>query len=258
MNDLYKIVEEYTNFIVEGKKVQIPYSIVGNQMSSDEKLNSGRTTKFSNFAGKGTPNQIRLTLIKKAKKEGFDLSRKKSEEITQFLICQGIGVDCSGFVYNTLNSHLKNTAHISLDKLILRFSGTIGRFERFLFSRNRVRKCSAEVLTNELNSFKVERVRDILPGDMIRLTHRNWMGKHIALIVNVTKDYLVYAHSSEYTKENGPHFAKIRILSPDEGLEKQEWLEKTYNGKDYGRDAFLLDKGDSVRRLKYYESKTNN
>jgi hypothetical protein len=251
-DSLFSIVHKYTEFHINGKRVQIPYCIVGNKVEPSNHPESGRTTKFSNYAGKGTAEQINQALIQSAKKENLDLSTKTSAEITRFMIEQGIGIDCSGFVYNVLNEYFKKTKHITLDEIIFRFPGIMGSVENLLFRNNRVRRCSAEVLTSDLNTIKISKVKDIQPGDMIRLTHPNWAGKHIAIIVEVSFDHIQYAHSSEYTQNKGPHTARINTLFPNEGLEKQEWLESTIEGNNYGKVAYIPERGDSIRRIKLY------
>ncbi len=118
--------------------------------------------------------------------------------------------------------------------------------------KNRVRRSSAATLTSNLNSVKVEAVQDIRPGD-IRLTHVDWSGKHIAIIVATSPKTITYAHSSETTKTQGPHFATIKILDKHKGLDAQQWSEVTQDNQAYGPFAFDPKRGDSVRRLRYLE-----
>ena len=250
-NLLLKFAQEYINFSIEGKKVNIPYCIVSQKKERKPSYAMARTGKYSNYAGKGSPEQIRTALLSAAKKKPFDLTARGPEEITAFMIHEGIGIDCSGFVYNVLDTYLRATRDSSLDRLILRYPGILGGIERLLLSRDRVRRSSAATLTSDLNTTIIEKVKDIQLADMMRLTHSYWKGKHIAIIVDIHKKYITYAHTSEFTKTQGPHLGKIVIVNPEKGLESQAWLETTQTGVNYGEYAFDPRRGDSVRRLKY-------
>lgn len=251
---LYSFANEYISFEIAGKIINVPYSITKEGMAQyaiGDDSSGGQTDKYANYGGKGTPEQIRNIVIQTAEKDKFDLQKAKPEEIIDFMIEHGIGVDCSGFVYNVLNLYLKKTKNKSLDTLILRYKGIAGILERFLLQYNRVRRSSAATLTNDLNTVKIEAIKDIRPGDMIRLTHTDWKGKHIAIIVDVDDNNITYAMSSQYTITQGVHFGEIQILDKTKGLEAQEWLEETKKGENYGKDAFDPYRGDSVRRLRF-------
>jgi phosphoribosylformylglycinamidine (FGAM) synthase PurS component len=252
-NSLYQFADEYINLEIEGKIINIPYSISkeGIKRAIGELSSAGVTDRFANYGGKGTPKQIKELIFITAQKEHFSLKKATVEEITEFLLHHGIGVDCSGFVYNVLDQYLKKEKHKSLDTLVLRYSGIAGKLERFILQKNRVRRSSAVTLTNELNTIKIKKVKDIKPGDMIRFTHSDWKGKHIGIIVAINEKLIVYAMSSQYTKTQGARFGKITIKDKNKGLEYQEWHEETKKGENYGKDAFDPSRGDSVRRLKY-------
>jgi hypothetical protein len=257
MNNLfYKLADEYIHFEIAGKTINVPYSISteGEKRAIGELSSAGVTGRFANYGGKGTPKQIRELVLKTAKKENFNLHKAKPEEIIQFMISQGIGVDCSGFVYYILDQYLKKEKHKSLNTLILRYPGLVGKIERFLLQNNRVRRSSAATLTNDLNTVKIEKAKDIKPGDLIRLTHSDWKGKHIIVIIAIDDKFITYAMTSQYTKIQGARFGKIRIKDRNKGLEAQEWLEETKKGENYGKDAFDPKRGDCVRRLRFLSS----
>jgi len=251
-NLLYKLADEYVHFEINGKLINIPYSISkeGNKRAIGELSSAGVTGRFANFGGKGSPKQIKQLVLKAARNESFIIKDATEEELVKFMIDHGIGVDCSGFVYNILDQYLRNTKKISLDTIILRYPGIVGKIERFLLQKNRIRRTSASTLTSDLNTIKVLKVKDIKPGDMLRFTHSDWKGKHIGIIIEVNKQYIMYAMTSQYTKTQGARFGKILILDKDKGLESQKWLELTKTGENYGKDAFDPQRGDSVRRLK--------
>ncbi len=254
-NSLYELANEYINFRIGFKKINVPYAISSYAIKKygiGSNIQAATTGKFENYSGKGTPNQIRKALINAAKKENFNLDKATSKDIYKFMESHGIGIDCSGFVYNILNTYLIKKENKSLDNIILRYKGVLGYFERFLLVKNRVRRSSANTLTNDLNTIKINKVKDIELADIIRLTHSDWKGKHIAIIVDVNKKYITYAMSSEYTKIKGAHFGRIKIIDPDKSLEKQQWEELTKKGKNYGRDEFNPKRGDAVKRLRIF------
>src|SRR5258708_2037398 len=157
-NDLYQFADKYINFEIEGKVIKVPYSISkeGEKRAIGELSSAGVTDRFANYGGKGTPKQIKELVLNTAEKENFNLKNATSEEIENFMNKQGIGVDCSGFVYYVLDQYLKKEKNKSLDTLILRYPGIIGKIECFLLQKNRVRRSSAATLTSNLNTIKIE------------------------------------------------------------------------------------------------------
>lgn len=251
-NLLYDIANEYVHFELQGKIIKIPYCIVKFE-DDDTRTPMARTSKDRNYAGKGTVDQIRSALVNTAFKEKFNLEKSSPEKITQFMITQGIGIDCSGFVYNVLDAYLKKEKNISLANILLRYPGILGKVERFFFKNNRVRRISAATLTSDLNTKLIKSVTDIRPGDLMRLTPPGYLrGKHIAIIIDVNEEYIIYAHSSEATSTKGPHFCRINIIDAKKGLEYQQWLEVTQEGRNYQHYAFNPKIGDSVRRLRWF------
>ena len=242
-------MKEYTHFSVAGKRVKIPYCIVKQSGETHDPTTTTRTTRFRQYSGKGTPEEIRTCLLLTAAKKHFDVVSASSAQIHQFMLENGIGIDCSGFVYNVLDRYLRKSGEKSLGQHIVLYPGLKGKLEQMIFSQKRVRQCSAMTLTSDLNTIPISNVREIQPGDMIRFTLPTWTGKHIAIITEVTKEKIVYAHSGERSMETGPHTAVIKITHPLLGLEKQDWLEKLNDGTSYRTYGFHPEKGDSVRRL---------
>jgi len=243
------IIKGYTEFRVEDKLIAMPYAMSGH-FTNQPPYAQGRTKRFSNYAGKGTPEQISRALIKAASRQQFNLKTASADEIKDFMIKQGIGIDCSGLVYHALDAHLKDIGRSSLDHFIIVRNNFLGRLDRFIQRKRWVRRCSAATLTNDLNTIKIERAKDIQPGDMIRLTHSDWEGKHIAIVTSISPTEIKYAHSSESTHTQGPHIGVIKITHWEAGLEKGEWQEVNQHNKNYGHYAFELARGDSVRRLR--------
>jgi len=238
-NTLYKKAREYIDFEIAGKQVKIPYVLA-----------KGRRLHFWDSSGKGTYKQIRVETIKRAKDKGVVLNLIPGLDINRFMRREGIGIECSGFVYHLLDAFMKEKKGSSLVKCLLRYSGFLGKLERVLLRPYRVRRISAQDLTSDINTVRIEKVSEIRAADLIRLSPLKWSGKHVAIIVEVTPKCIVYAHSSKDTKKQGPHFGKIEVTVEDAGLEEQQWFEETKYGNNYGESCFKIENGDSVRRLK--------
>lgn len=247
---LTQAVKEYTEFEVAGKRVQIPYYLARDQQ-----------WRVWSSSSKGTPKQIHQELEQKAKKARFDLEKATPEEIHQFMKDMQVGVDCSGFVYHTLDPLVKEKTGKGLGTSIKRYKGLKGELERYLFLYRRARRIGTKELTKRLNSIVIRRIEDLQPGDLIRRVERQrrpsgLRPRHVMVVIKVEKEdngelkAITYAHSSRETRTHGPHLARIEVTNPHDWLDKQTWLETTKGGKDYGKVFFLPKYRSGVRRLR--------
>ncbi len=244
LNLLEKLVQEYTEIKIDGIKVMLPYYNI-----ADDVNHKGKT--LGRFEGKGTSNQLYQEIQSLFEKDP-SIRKLSPKLMTQQLKVHGIGVDCSGYVYNLLNEYTFAITGKRFDFSVRRYSGIIGTIESKLLINNRVRKISAKNLTSPLNTTTITSVGEMRVGDLIRLTHKGYSGKHVAIIVNITNDQIIYTHSSDsrnITKAEGPHIAVIKIKSPNKGLGDQIWNEPTNTGQNYGHECFCPDNGDYVCRI---------
>lgn len=244
MQLLEKLVSDYLNIHCEGVEFHLPYYCI-----IDDLENQGKT--FGRFEGKGTANQLNYEIQLLIKKHP-EFLRYTSADITKILKQEGIGVDCSGYVYNILDEYVHAVKGTRLDYLIKRPTRLPSYIDLFFYTKNRVRKISSKALTSKINTTIIRNVKDIHAGDMIRLTHGNYEGKHVALIISITEKEIIYTHSSDslnMTSEEGPHLSVIEIINPQFGLEKQLWKEKTKKGLNYGKECFIPSNDDYVCRL---------
>src|SRR4030042_7157871 len=153
---LKPIADDYINFLVVGKRIQIPYCIVKTPKEIPQPFDMARTDEYTNVAAKGTPEQIRKVLNACTRKNNFSLQKHSAQEITDFMVEKGIGIDCSGFVYHVLDRYIKKYRHNSLEKIIVRSPGLVGKIERWLLRKNRVRRISGTTLTSDLNTIKIK------------------------------------------------------------------------------------------------------
>jgi len=109
---------EYLGLNVCGEKIVTPYYINNIQLGlaglmkesgvSDEVVKrvfqkyKDRQIPFGWYRGKGTPEEIEGAVIAISDKVGFSLMGATACGILEFMKLYGLGVDCSGFVYNVL------------------------------------------------------------------------------------------------------------------------------------------------------------
>ena len=116
----WEAVDRYLNLEVAGKKICCPYFtnhagmcfIKAMKMAGIEEAERRKIMTVYNsnqlpygwFRGKGTPEQIEEATAGIAEMEEVDLEKATAAGIGEFMRVYGLGVDCSGFVYNVLTS----------------------------------------------------------------------------------------------------------------------------------------------------------
>lgn len=207
----------YQNFIldVEGKKIPIPYRI---NIPADE---------HPVRQGKSSPEVILAQLKKDAKDQGFNLKQASEQQIRQFMMKNRLGIDCSGFSYRMIDNLLA-----SLKLPSLQHSGFphVGRTNVIL-------------LTSSTHTITINQARFVRAGDLIKIGSQESI-PHCMIIIQVSPQEIIYAHSASRTKVTGVHIGKIKILDPALGLEQQEWEEPLF---------YNPASGDKVARLKILE-----
>jgi len=230
---LQSIFYQYTHLPIGGKEICCPYWMNRNWL--------GITGPYG---GKGRPQEIVDATEKEAEKANLDLKKATESEILNFMKRKKIGVDCSGFVFWMLDALDREKGGNGIADDMLEATG------QFIASRANVK-----LLTSEEKSFSINKINEVQAGDMIRLDG----GKHIAIIIAVLKDEvgnilrIDYAHSSRKTLISGVHSSSINIIDVNSPLFKQEWIEKTASGKNYGELCFRANDGDNIKRLKIWK-----
>lgn len=127
MNNLTKInasaheyIKRYQHLRIFDQYVNTPYYInnpgmfvftkmlAGLELSDEHKKKffdtyKNREVPFGWYRGKGTPEQLEEAVLKISEQVGIGLSNATSYGIEEFMKLYGLGVDCSGFVFNTLS-----------------------------------------------------------------------------------------------------------------------------------------------------------
>ncbi len=245
-------IDKYRKLNLGGKEVTCPYFI-----------NAHRVKDLRAMVGKGTPEEIELEAKMWEKLKGVKFEKMKEEEIRQFLIDRGIGIDCSGFVMHILNEwHLNETGKPIWGKMKIPNKTILGKISYFL---KPVQKLGAEIISNEENSKKIK-INKTLPGDVIRSKWKKKNSRHILLITKVLKDdsgntkEIHYINSTEqYGKNNGVREGMIEIVDPNLPLQDQKWIDPDVDGSNHTYEGFLVHVEDNgirkINALKKMQSK---
>jgi hypothetical protein len=224
--ELKDFINKYLNLQIKGEKVIAPYFI-----------NTSGFLKQPIFAGKGDPYDIESKANEMF--ASHDFKDDKARLVRQEMEKIGLGVDCSGLVYQAYNKWLRDI----LGK---------GDLKSFLPKENplKVRKffsrvlkpeasVSADMFTSGPISESIE-VKDIRPGDLIRTRG----GKHLLLITDVTyRDgipfILTFVNSTTFYTRNGVRYGEI-TLNKDLNLANAEWrdLSELNGDTDNGNFAY--------------------
>jgi hypothetical protein len=115
----WQVINHYNKLRIGNVKVKAPYYInnlkthvfplmekAGIDKSLINKfyeLYKSRVAPFGWYRGKGTPEELEKAATEIFKKLGFDTEGLSSDLIRELMKLYGIGIDCSGFVYNVLD-----------------------------------------------------------------------------------------------------------------------------------------------------------
>ncbi len=238
--EVIKLIEDYFNLNINGKKVKTPYHI--NVKHARAELRS--------LVGKGTPQEIEEEVNIFAKLRNFNLKKTSENEIREFMQKEGIGVDCSGLVAHILDTWVKSEKKGNLRTNVV--FPKMSFLKRIIIALRPIENINADLLTNKFNSIPVE-LENVQIGDLIRLKGIE-RGHHIAIITNVNEKEIEYIHSTKhYGQDNGIKRGKIKIVNKKKDLEHQKWLEKDKDGVCWTLKQFLKEKNDNgIRRPKFF------
>ncbi len=111
-------VGEYANLPIHQEQVPVPYYISVSERMWTELMHRAqipaeqirqvkaefhnRQIPFAWYRGKGTPQEIAEATIKVSQTMGLPLDHASADTIREFMKLYGLGIDCSGLVYQTL------------------------------------------------------------------------------------------------------------------------------------------------------------
>ncbi|MEI7578795.1 MAG: hypothetical protein WCJ58_02015 [bacterium] len=241
-----KVINEFQELHFYEKKVLCPYFM------NIRKQRGGLRV----LVGKGDPGEIVREVIVWAKVKHFDLQKANPDQIRIFMINQNIGIDCSGFITHVINYWLHEQGDKPLIKsLVFKNNDPISRLKRLL---RPVENIGANLITAEDNCEKIEQVKDIAPGDLIRLKGRLKNSHHVMLVFSVTKEnelvkeFQLVESTKDYGKGNGIRFSKVIITDQNLGLKEQTWTDiDPETQRNWTYENLLKEYEDNgIRRLK--------
>ena len=244
--EILDIVNHYDCLNICEKCIKTPYYI-----------NKYNRHDLQALVGKGLPQEIENEVLIWAKLRGIDLCALTNDEIRSFMQKEGIGIDCSGFVYHLLDAWAKITKKRSISRFLKYDKGL--RLKIAILIRPAI-NISADRMTNATNT-NIVNLEDVKPGDLLRLKALT-KGDHIAIILRVfVKDGVPTAieiaeSSQQYGVNNGIRISKIKIIDINKSLLEQEWLDKDENGICWTKEQLAKNIEDNgLRRLKFISLK---
>lgn len=214
-------IDKYFNLHIKGHIIICPYFI-----------NRNRFLRSPVYAGKGTPEEIEKTtnaLIK--------YKNPSKEQILYEMHQKGIGIDCSGLVYQIYEFWLS----ILFNKSLSEFLPNVPVYNLRKYMSRKLKpqnSVGANELTSEPFAKKIN-LQEVKAGDMIRTRG----GKHVLLITEVKKKYdkveqLKFVHSSSQYKRDGVRYGQIYLneiqdinfahWNDDDVAEPVNWAYKGY------------------------------
>jgi hypothetical protein len=244
-------IEQYLHFPIGPVRIAIPY--FNNRRN---KVRAGlRVT-----VGKGSLSEIQEEIDIICLKGYIKKETLTEESAKKLLVDNGIGIDCSGFVYYVLDSEYKATKQESLKKHI-HFPKTFNLFRALIRRWRVIENINVELLASDLNSDTVG-LTDVMPGDMIVIIDAGYAGTvdHVMLVESVEKagDLVVHIHlthsfawSSDGALHHGVRRSEINVQNISKPLLEQEWTEQGKSGKENETFKRAMEaKRVEIRRMK--------
>ena len=227
------LIERYRSLHIQGMTATCPYHI-----------NCGTTfARHRALVGKGRPEEIEAAAEHYFAKYHMS-AQGDPEQLRRYLMACGLGIDCSGFAAWVLNCVTQET----LGKPIWQCLTFPGLKRRTVSKLRPFENISANLLTSNRNTYKVDDLGQIRPGDMIRLIH----GGHVMVVSEVGKgkgDQVVYFDYTQstvsYVAKNGIDTGRVTVTQSDGYLLDQAWADEAIY-------RALQESGDEARivRLK--------
>ena len=218
-----KLLENYLKIRAGKLKLVCPYY-----------QNVWKTTKKPVYSGKGLPKEIEKEIEKLVDQKPI-LRTVDKETFRHYLVMAGIGIDCSGLVFNLLNQYLIDKFGQQLKESVNLKGKPV--YRQIIFRLRPRTNLSAHELTSFPVSQKID-WQDSQPGDLLKVGR-----PHVALITKVWLknkkiSKIQYAHStSQYKIEHGVRIGEITIKNSRLPLGKQDWNEN-YQGKNWTKEDF--------------------
>lgn len=217
--------------------------------------------------GKGTPEEIAEEATIDALHARIDVSSLSTDTLKNFLVENGLGVDCSGFAYHVLNAFAEEKTGKSLKKFVT--SNRKGFLGKLAARLRPAENFGVSSFAHERNSIEIE-ASEAKPGDIIVFlgTGKDGLYNHMVVITSVERlrdtsatsadTRITYAHSyawpSDGTAGHGVREGDIIIHGKGDknDLLQGTWKEKGVIGTgNYTYESAFNAKDISTRRLRF-------
>ncbi len=224
---------EYLNLEVNGMKVVCPYymniiekeflKLMNEAGISDElsgkvhQLYKENSANYGWYRGKGTAKEIESACVKIAARRGFPLENATSEGIRIFMNFVGLGVDCSGYIYNVL---IKGFEELGMKNELdnsLRWADK---------ERIGVSKASVGIFAGDA-SCVIPNISDLKPLDLILYKSCDGGYSHCAMVLE-QEDSLFVTQSTLTSSPNGVRLDKLCIKNGMPRFDCNTVLGKTF------------------------------
>jgi len=238
-NTIEEVAQDLSYVLINGLKVRTPYWMNYDSFYAETPLYMG-----VRGGGKYNKDQIVERCNYEANLSGFQSD--DPEMMHLFMLSRGIGVDCSGFAYQTLRAvYYSLGGEDNLRSILVDATGNHGGITR----------TGARHLTSNDNSRVVNSLHNIRPADLIRCGR----GGHVMVVAGVNPDGSIKViHTTNATFITGIHSFTIRTNKPDGTIFEQNWEENLVNGYNLGRWMNEnRDGDDGIYRLKVLDDLYN-
>lgn len=193
-----------------------------------------KMSKFGYLQGKGTPDEIVSSALLIAKKVGLPIENAKSEMVVEIMKHLGLGIDCSGFVFN-----------------ILKFAfESIGKLEEFLESldwkeRDKRDASRAGAFIFAGRASRLVDTSDLRGLDLLLIKNRDDRYIHIAMLLGADDEFEV-VQSTVSVVPTGINLSRMKVVGrkpvfgfvPELG---KKWEELFAEGRIEFRRLAMLD-----------------
>lgn len=206
--EVRKNIDRYLNLNILDKKVRCPYYInyveaeflalmVASGIEEEKvrevhKRYKGNEANYGWYRGKGTPEELENASLEIAKRRGFNLSSPTPEGIRELMRILGLGIDCSGYIYNVF---LLSFRSLGLED---EFIQSLAWVEEGRYGASRA---SVGVFSGDASTL-VEDLDSLEDLDLVLLKDREGEYLHIAMILK-EKDGLKITQAQFSTNPSG-------------------------------------------------------
>ncbi|MBU0545736.1 hypothetical protein KKA13_00570, partial [Patescibacteria group bacterium] len=183
-------VNGYVNLPIYGHNINCPY--FNNRRAN---VRGGLRVMI----GKGSVEDIAEEIVLMGLREKIDYNKLTDGDLKKFLVENGIGIDCSGFVYHVLDSELKARGLGGIKKHI-KFAFIKTPWRKFLSWLRPAEHAGVRTISADENCDRIS-LENVLPGDMIVFikTGVKHDRNHIMLITKVEYDDADVPQKIHYT-----------------------------------------------------------